>query len=107
MNTAVNNPTAPAPPTVNPIFAITQVLLQRTPLKGSEVESYVQTYNWLEELKSGQTLVVPTPVLTALREKSEALETEIALLRSTWTPPEDELEDVDSESMISEGGPVT
>lgn len=68
---------------------IAQMFFQRTKIKGEEVEAYVQAYNWLDSLKTGEFTALPTTVLTALRVQTEAqtevvveLRAEIKLLKA-------------------------
>ncbi len=96
------------PPQQYDPVTVAQLFFQRTNLKGAEVEAYVQTYNWLEELKTGELTALPTAVLTGLRLKSEEQAKEVETLRAqlaVYEPeeaedipildPPDELEEVD------------
>ncbi len=59
------------PPTQFDPVLTAQLFFQRTKIKGAEVEAYVQAYNWLEDLKTGEFTALPTAVLPGIRLKSE------------------------------------
>ncbi len=84
-----------------------QTFFQRTEIKGAEVEAYVQAYNWLESLKIGELIVVPTPSLTALREQVEEQGKQVTKLQLKITRLKDQLaEQGAEEDMTNEGGPA-
>lgn len=48
--------------------------LQRTRMKGSEVESYAQTYNWLQSILAGEVVCVTAEYYERLQECEKKLQ---------------------------------
>ena len=83
-----------APQQMHPA-AVACEFMSRTDLKGGEVDVYAQTFNWLQGILQGETLIVPAEVheaqtkkLAAYEEKFGPLEEEKAPEGDGLTPPE-------------------
>lgn len=110
------NETPAAPAQYDPVNTA-QTFFNRTQITGAEVEAYVQAYNWLESLKTGELITLPTDSLTRLREQVAEqvkvvakLQEKIVLLKeqlkAAGVEDDNPSDPIASDDMISEGGPV-
>jgi len=73
---------APTPPQQLHLAQVACKFMTRSDLKGSEVDTYAKTFNWLSSIFSGELAVVKPNELRDAQKKIEALETEIKELHT-------------------------
>lgn len=61
---------------------VAQEFMKRADMKGGEVEAYAQTFNWLNQIMTGELQVVTAKDLKASQDKQKELETEIKELHT-------------------------
>lgn len=86
---------------------VAQQFLQRTDLKGNEVDSYAKCFNYLQTIVEGEFVVVPAE---AWKDAQDAVTTLLNQQESEAKEADDlpvlEEDTSDGESMVSEGAPA-
>lgn len=74
---------------VHPAAAAAE-FMQRSDLKGGEVEVFAQTFNWLQSILNGEMVVIPQQVFADLQEKVAAYSAKYGELEEEDAKPEGE-----------------
>lgn len=90
--------------------------MERAELRGAEVETFAQTYNWLQAILAGEDVVVPVKEYDDLKHQLSERDTELEALRESLNRFEAEetlnmieehfLPDTDPEDEMGEQGAV-
>jgi len=103
------------PPTNEQILMqVTQGFLQRSDLKGGEVDNYAKAFNLIQTIVEGTNVVVPAKAwqnglaaLQAVQELADSAGKDVPTEPTEDIPVEEKEEDTSNgEEMISEGGPA-